>query len=520
MNQCGAGLRGVIEKGRHLWGWINFGSHQIFEEATTYTALQFYSRKANDRISVVQAPSGIVAESPWEAENITLTYDRVTFGDRWLLVTGPERDLVDKLSNAGRQLDDFRLTRNIFVGVQTSADQIYQLKRLGPDRYEQKPPKGEKRGCVFRIEDEVMKPLISGSEAKRYLVPKTETYLLFPYSVAGGQATLIPATTMRNNYPLAWAYLRGHEKVLRDREEGKFNDNEWWRFGRSQNIGRQNTSKLIVPRLVAHIGCAVDTDGEFYLDNVDVGGVEVARGVSHYFLAAVINSPIIDFVFQRISKPFRGEFKSANRQFVAPLPIPKAHESDHKALAGWGERLQILYSDRRDALSDIVDRIASIRIRRRPDYWLFPNLPEIDQLVEGAPKHLVGSDRLDWANERRGRELEAYYATLEQHLSPGVALSAELYRGELRFLIDGIPAVSGIFPPPEQAQFILAQWHALAARLEVTGRLTGRKLATELRKVSVNADAHLMSDVIFLQETISNIETEIVKLARIIHGTA
>lgn len=34
MNEYGAGLRWVVEAGRHLWGWIDFGSHQIFDEAT------------------------------------------------------------------------------------------------------------------------------------------------------------------------------------------------------------------------------------------------------------------------------------------------------------------------------------------------------------------------------------------------------------------------------------------------------------------------------------------------------
>jgi hypothetical protein len=37
----------------HLWGWIDFGAHQIFDEATVYTALQFFSRRANDAVSVV-----------------------------------------------------------------------------------------------------------------------------------------------------------------------------------------------------------------------------------------------------------------------------------------------------------------------------------------------------------------------------------------------------------------------------------------------------------------------------------
>lgn len=513
MNEYGAGLRGVIEEGRHLWGWIDFGSFQVFDEATTYTALQFYSRRANAQVSVVHAPNGVVAESPWEAENITLSYDQLCFSDRWLLVTGSERDLIDKLSSTGQRLDDPRLTRKIFVGIQTSADHVYHLKRLGPHRYEKKPPKGEEHGQVVRIEDELLKPLVSGSDAKRYVKPETETYLLFPYNIVNGRAELIPKSRMQTDYPQAWSYLCEHEEILRKRENKKMDiEDRWWAYNYPKNLGKQEISKLIVPRLVAHISCSVDSDGEFYLDNVDVGGIDAARNVSLYFLAAVINSPVVDFAFRRISKPFRGEFRSANKQFIAPLPISVASQRDREAIARYGERLQRLNSSRRDALSAIAHRMAAIRVRRQPENWLFPNLPQIDDLTEQAPNRLVGSDRLDWARERLARDLGTHHSALEEHLTPGVALTADLRHGELCFMIDGIPVVSGIFPPPEQAPFILAQWRVLAGRLEVTTRLTGKKLADELRKVSMSADIHIMADVIDLEDQISNIETEIALL--------
>ncbi|MEC5382139.1 hypothetical protein VSX64_14810 [Aurantimonas sp. C2-6-R+9] len=76
-------------------------------------------------------------------------------------------------------------------------------------------------------------------------------------------------------------------------------------------------------------------------------------------------------------------------------------------------------------------------------------------------------------------------------------------------MIDGIPAITGIFPPPDQAPFILAQWKVLASRTEVTARMTGKKLAAELRKVSISADDHIVADVIRLQEEIATIEAEI-----------
>jgi hypothetical protein len=519
MNEYGAGLRGQVEAGRHLWGWIDFGAHQIFDEATVYTALQFFSRRANDAVSVVPAPIGVIAESPWTAENIHLPYARVGFGDRWLLVTGAERDLIDKLGQNGRRLDDPALTQNIFVGIQTSADDIYHLTRLGPNRYEEKPPKGQVRGRVVQIEDVIMKPLVSGSEAKRYIAPHTDTYLLFPYQVAGGRAQLTSAATMEADYPLAWAYLRSHEVALRARERNGFDDEQWWRFGRNQNVGIQETQKLIVPRIVANLGCTVDAHATQYLDNVDVGGVAAARDVSPYFLTAALNAPPADFAFRRISKPFRGDYRSANKQFIAPLPIPNAPEADRAALAADAERLQELYTQRRDSLSDTARRLGAIRIRSRADNWLFPDLPPLDELIEAAPDRLVGAERRDWGKARLGRFVEDRETALGEHLRAGVVLSADLHRGELRFMVDGIPATNGIFPIAAEAPFLLAQWRVLASRLDVTDKMDGKRLSALLKKVTPTAEAHIMADIIALQEAITATEVEITQIETRVNQT-
>jgi hypothetical protein len=519
MNEYGAGLRGVIEAGRHLWGWIDFGSHQIFDEATVYTALMFFSKHPNDEVAVVQAPNGVVAENPWEAEGIRLPYDRLTFGDRWLLVTGRERDLIDKLTINGVRLDDPSVTAGIHQGLITSADHIYHLKRLGPNRYEEKPPKGSKRGRVVQIEDEIMKPLVSGAEANRYLTPQTDIYLLFPYTVSGGRAQLIPASTMRIQYPNAWTYLNGYEEELRARENGKFDNDDWYQFGRSQNLGKQEASKLMVAQTVNRMRVSADSAGTFYINNVRVNGIMPARGVSYWAILAVLNAKPCDFYFRKTAKPKDNGYFEANKQFIKYLPIPVAEGADSVALASDAERLQELYDQLRQALDDIARRMGSVRIRPRPDDWLFPDLPDLDDLRDAAPKRMIGTERRKWAKERLTREVANRHAALEEYLKPGVPLSAELERGELRFLIDGIPTITGIFPPPEQAPFILAQWKLLASRTEVTARMTGKKLATDLKKVALNADDHIMADVIRLQEEVAAAEAEINSLEARINKT-
>lgn len=509
-SEYGASLREKVALERNLYGWIDFGAFQVFEEATTYCALQFYTKRPNDAVKVAKAPDGYIPEEPWAAPDSALPYGRLAYGDRWLLLTGPERDIIDRLTRECLPLSDRRLTTNVFVGLQTSADQVYHLVRRGPGRYIC-APKGQGAPPPFevRLEDNLMKPLISGADAKRYISPQTDTYILFPYHVNAAGAQLIPAVDMARDYPQAWAYLLSWEAELRLRENGDFDDNEWWRFGRHQNLDRQEVAKLLVPRLVAHLGCAVDEEGSFYLDNVDVGGITPARGVSLWFLAGVLNGKVADFVFKRISKPFRGEYRSANRQYLDPLPIPIASPAQQAEIAERARALQSLKSFRRDTLTDIAKRVAMVDVRPQMDSWLFADLPTVDHVERDAPRQLHAAERRSWARTERASLYAGKCKALGGDLRPGVELDATFERGELRFTVDGVAAVEGVFLNDAEGEFVLAQWKVLASTYSVTERTTGKKLAGVLRRVALAAPEPLRGQVVALSQTLRQTEAAI-----------
>jgi hypothetical protein len=77
MNKYGEGLRDHVFEGRHRQGWIDFRSFQLFEEATTYTALQFFSKRPNDRVDIAICPDGIIPENSWAGNDASLTYDQL-----------------------------------------------------------------------------------------------------------------------------------------------------------------------------------------------------------------------------------------------------------------------------------------------------------------------------------------------------------------------------------------------------------------------------------------------------------
>ena len=354
--------------------------------------------------------------------------------------------MIDRLTATCHRLDDPDITTNIYQGLVTSADAIYHVDRLGPRRYLCSP--SEKGACSYEVEleDDVMRPLISGVDAKRYITPSTKTYLLFPYDPFSVTGHLREEANFVISYPRSWAYLKSYEKALRGRESNKMDfDDGWWGYVYPKNLTLHEKRKIIVPRLVTSLVCSVDALGGLYLDNVDVGGIIVVDEVDEFFIAGLINSKVLNFVFQRISKPFRGNYLSANKQFIAPLPIPNASPEQAADVARRARNLQESHTARRDTLVSLAKRMETIPRRVKPETWLFPNLKSKREVEAEAPSTLDTEDRRAWAAKQFGDALEALHEAIGQRLNPGAALDAAFADGELSFSIDGVTVSDRIF---------------------------------------------------------------------------
>lgn len=344
-NEYGRGLRELAAERRALERFVDFKSHQVFADATTYTALQFFRGSPQESIEAGDASDGRLQE---------LRFHRATYAGRgsapWAFMENRDQEILDAMRGNSVTLAD--ATEQIFQGLITSADAVYHLIRLSPGMYYSKALERE-----VELEDEIMKPLVSGEEAVPFATPRTDTYLLFPYYVTREECRLLSAKELGKQYKRAWAYLRGNEKTLRARESAKFDDEEWWRFGRNQSIDKQERPKLLVPRLLLDLFASGDPFGQVYLDNVDVGGVLAAEGWDIHYLLGVLNSKACNFVWRMTSKPFRGEYRSANKQFIAPLPIPRAKKQE--PIASLARRLAELHGKRLDAEAKVHRRFVT-----------------------------------------------------------------------------------------------------------------------------------------------------------------
>jgi hypothetical protein len=211
------------------------------------------------------------------------------------------------------------------------------------------------------------------------------------------------------------------------------------------------------------------------------------------------------------SKPFRGSYLSANKQFIAPLPIPPTTPKQREDVATKAKALQSAHTQRRNILIKIEQRLSSVRARSKPETWLFPTLKSKRDLLADAPSRLNEEQKREWADRRYELDLSAAQDAIGTRLRPGVILSAVFSDGELSFSIDDVSVIDRIYMTDLEGEFVAAQWKVLAATFSITENTDGKKLANALRKLAVQDNPAVVQQVIGLAADLSAIEAGIFK---------
>jgi len=504
--EYGEGLRGLVHAGRHLEKWLDFRSFQVFEEATVYTAIQIFSKASANAIHLAFAGDGDISRADWSDASHVLPYDQIASPlQPWLIAPASVRSMIERLGREALRLDQPENTKGIIVGIQTSADHIYHLRKLGKNRYCYTPT-SEERGKTGKIkkvklapvavdiEDAVMKPLVSGAEAKRFIEPITETCLLFPYRVEPGAASLLTQADMEKEFPKAWTYLKSFEPELRAREGKKFDDNKWYRMGRTQNLDKQEVPKLLVAQLVPELRLSFDDRGKFYINNVRVNGI-LPRGDNGWFLLAVLNAPTSNFIFRWLGKPKDNGYFEANKQFIAPLPIPETNRAGRAALSALAKGMQQRRTQRVDLRADLEERLTATARVNWPLEGLLPGVRPVAEIEESAPKSVPRLDLRKWSDEQRKADEETALARIDGLIRPASEASVLLERGKLSFLIDE-QEVARTFVADAEAALVEAQWRSVALDFQPSDKGAAKRLVARLRRVATSADAGITQQII------------------------
>ena len=507
----GEGLRGIVHAGRHLEKWLDFRSFQVFEEATTYTAIQIFSKAPVEAITLAFAPDGDISRVDWSDPDYRVAYDSIGAPlQPWLLAPALVREMVARLGKEADRLDSAAVTKKIIVGVQATINDVYHLTRQGRDTYIRHPKqvKGKPRISdeVVKIEDAVMRPLISGREARRFISPSTEIFIVWPYRENGNVLEVIPEKELKKDYPLAYCYLeRFKDRLVKDQKKCEL-DESWYKYTYPKNLALQNSKKLIVAQLVTKLRLSFDSVGSFWLDNVRVNGVLPSKG-NGWFLLGVLNAPATNMIFTWLGKPKDNGYYEANKQFIAPLPIPRAGRADKAALAALAQRLQKRHTARVAVRGRLAERLEVTARANWPLERLLPGVRSVAAIEVGAPAAIAAGDRKRWVDDQRQADEEAALARLDALLGPDAALEVTLADGKLSLLIDDQEAARAFVE--EEGPLVAAQWRAVALGFEPRGRKDGERLVKLLRRVAVAAEPAVLRQILDLAQELGELDGDL-----------
>lgn len=508
-NDYGKGLRGLVKSKSCMDRWLDFKSFQVFEEATTYTALQFFKKSENLFVKFELAPQGDIFSIDWE-KSFSVCIDTLPSEENWEFMPPVEKDLIDNLKKKSQTLE--KCVDQIFQGLVTSADSVYHLEKIGSNLYRQIGSKGD--GLDYKIEDDIMNPLVSGQDARRYEFPEIKKYILFPYKIGSGRPRLYTENEMIDNYPGAWMYLKKYENELRSRENSKMNvDEKWWGYVYPKSLDKQNKFKLLVPRLVENIRCIADADGAFFLDNVDVGGVIPSTKEDLWYLTGLLNAPVANYVFKRISKPFRGDFFSANKQYISPLPIPFSNFEQKKQISDLAMQIQMLTTERRDLMYKLQDRLDGLHCEctQMDESWIWPDIKNIKKWKDCAPEGFGNREKTQWAKEKRECKVIEHLEKLDSLIVHGSELTVENKNGEVSLLINGHAEISA-FVHPDQGEFIASQWEQVLRNTNITEKFQSKNFLKRLLNIRYSENEAFIKNTVELNKKIKEINNSISKL--------
>ena len=326
--QSGRALRRLISSDRLLREVVHFGVKQVFgADAANYTCLLILDRTAADEVRL-ERPGPLESWRYGEAGSVNMIFAAELGEDSWQFADTETRDLFVRIREA--HTDELGTFAEIFVGVQTSADDVYIFQPAAKDA----------ATCTlrwddhdWRIERGILRPSLLDSPLHQYARPRPNTWIIFPYDLlldARGKrkAHLIQPAEMEARFPGCWAYLNARREELegRDIQGGLAAERQWYQYGRSQSLVKFDGDKIILPILSIEPRYAYDDrntlvtgggNGPYYLIRARPGAA-----VSNHYLLATLNHPLSEAFVRTNTSPFKGGYYSHGKQFIETVPVP------------------------------------------------------------------------------------------------------------------------------------------------------------------------------------------------------
>lgn len=303
--KAGETLRDFIKISNALKVLIDFEHNQLFENATTYSVITVLDKSHQ---------KNTFALYKGDVENVNFIDDinlENLNSDNWILTSN---DILKKLRTIEKRGMPLNKIAKIHVGITTLADEFYIFK---DPKFDGKFAEIKlKDGRVFRIEKDILKPIVKASVLKD---PNEEQnrYVVFPYRRINGKHVITPENELKSKFPLTYKYFSAVRENLDKRDKGKLNQVAWYAFGRSQGLDTSFGKKILTSPINLKPNFLVweKEDYTFF------AGYCVKFDGDLKLLAKHLNSQDMEFYINYVSRNYQNNYKSFAKSFIEKFGI-------------------------------------------------------------------------------------------------------------------------------------------------------------------------------------------------------
>lgn len=302
---AGQSLRRFILERHGIACLIDFGAHQIFKDATTYSLITVLNKDKKCKEFSLYRYDGQCVVSKGR-----VPISHLPISDIWILESEETLQKIENIRNRGRPLGEIA---DIHVGIQTLADNVFILESIqaNPDIV----VAIDMHGREVCLEAAVTRPILKASVMKNGRDIKNRI-VIFPYE----NGTLLLEKTFMEKFPETYGYLTKHKELLLARDKGKFNADRWYAFGREFGLFTTFGDKILTSGMNKKPNFQVCRSPKytFYAGYC----VKPKAGISIKDLLPVLNSEEMDFYIRRTSRDYQSGWKSYAKSFIRNYGIP------------------------------------------------------------------------------------------------------------------------------------------------------------------------------------------------------
>lgn len=392
----GKATRNLLDSNNLIEEIIDFGELKIFQNRMTYTCTLILNKKKHSNFKYFKI---VTMNGIWETlanirnnkkqDLLQGSFKVGSLGDGNWSFNHPEliemkTSLLEKFGSLGSVAEI-----KVKVGLQVLWDKAYHIV---PETVEKGIIIGKNSlGQKVRIEEKSCVKMICNEHFYSWRNLKPDVYAIFPYTIIENKAKSIPFKEFSQLFPLCGEYLKENKKLIKENVDCPDGDQFWHQYTRVQNLVSQTEPKLIIPMTATDTFATFDSEGHYYLDNVNVNSVHITNGDKHLLIAlsAIFNSRLFSFLARLIANPQSGGYLKLNKQFLEPIPFPWKNIKNNQSII---TKLNSLASDisirQNELLKEKSDSVKEVFKDTLNSYW-----NELDNFIEDELYQLTSEQK-------------------------------------------------------------------------------------------------------------------------------